>query len=181
MATTIYGYGYDSVNIHAIPKSIEDGSVISFYLYGDFAVASVLTVQKQFGSKVHYNPIDVNGRRANFARTVDVETGNVKPETLEEYITEWNAQSPYYANGGRCEVYCNRSTIPAVRAGTGKYILGRDYALWVATGDGTIATSETLDLRYNGSIIKNAVNMCQNRWLHGYDESVILLPDMVWA
>jgi hypothetical protein len=181
MSITIYARGYDSVNIHAIPKAlVSKGDVISYYLDGDYAVASVKTVQAVFGAGVHYNPIDVNGTRATMSRTIDVEKLDFPADSLEQYITEWNATNPRHKNGGRCMVYCDRDTIPDVRKGTGRYILGIDYTLWVATGDGTIATAESLDLRYNGSIVENGVSMCQNLWFAGYDESVILRPDMVW-
>jgi hypothetical protein len=37
----------------------------------------------------------------------------------------------------RPTIYCSRSVIPAVRAGTGSYILGKDYDIWVADYTGS--------------------------------------------
>jgi len=162
-------YMYDSVNLAGIPKITPPGTIIAPYLDGTYAVKSVLEVQTLWPNRP-INWIDVIGNRADYARTLDVEKGLVKPGACEDWITQWNATNPAYKDGGRPEIYCNRSTIPSVRVGTGKYRLAHDYFLWVATGDGTEATDETEGLP-TGSI-----NACQTRWYVEYDLSVVYNP-----
>lgn len=108
-----------------------------------------------------YNPIDRRGNTPQISRTLDVEPGCFWPANgCESYITEWNARNPAYHNGGRLVIYCSRGTIGEVRTGTGKYVHGKDYFLWVATGDGSLYTGP-------------GVVACQNIWSRTYDSSVV--------
>jgi hypothetical protein len=110
--------------------------------------------------KWQHVPIDVKGDRPDYARVFDVETFDIPPWKTETIITAYRAHNPVSRAGHRPVIYCNRSTIPAVREGTGKYILGTDYLLWVAA-PGSIYTG-------------HGVIACQNVWSRTYDSSVVL-------
>lgn len=149
---------YDAVNIDNIP--VTGSQLIAYYLNGNYAVKSVADVETRFPGQ-SLIPIDVLGTRTDYARVFDVEAGDIQAAQLEDIISHYNQDSPYYKTGGRPVVYCDRSTIPSVRAGTGKYILGRDYYLWVSTLDGTQYTGE-------------GVIACQTATIGGkYDMSVV--------
>lgn len=155
---------YDSVNLAYVAKNVKipPHSIVAYYCDGPRAILTGAQVQDMFPDS-QLNPIDVNGTRARIARSVDCETEDVTPDMLEQWLTDFKNDNPAYEHGARGEIYCDRVNIPLVRKGTGKYILGRDYYLWIATGDGTI---------YTGT----GVNACQNRWLRGYDTSVVFDP-----
>jgi hypothetical protein len=158
---------FDSVNLHGIPRI--GGKLVAYYLDGLYAVASIAEVEELFPTWQHV-PIDVKGDRPDFARVFDVETGDIEPGQLEGICRDYQRESPYYKTGGRPIVYCNRSTIPAVRQGTGANVLGRDYFLWVGTGDGTVYTGSDLI----GPYAKRGVVACQNIWTRTYNSSVVL-------
>jgi hypothetical protein len=156
---------YDSIvprGILSAPAAARPrGTMVAYYLNGDFAVGSVAAVEELFPPDYYrLLPIDVRGTRPGAARAADVETGDMTPEMLEQWLQDFAGGNPGYAGGARGEIYCNRSSIAAVRAGTGRYVLGRDYCLWVATGDGTVYWQP-------------GVNACQNVWGRLYDQSVI--------
>jgi hypothetical protein len=161
---------YDSVNIGSIPTNIPDNALVAYYLNGRFAVKSVAAVEALFPGH-RLVPIDVNGTRSDYARALDVELGDVAPEQCELWLSQFEAHNPGYSGGARGLIYCNRSTIAAVRAGTGKYRLGVDYTLWVATGDGTIV--DVVDG------VANSVSMCQYLWTAKYDKSVVIANDFL--
>jgi hypothetical protein len=158
---------YDATHLAGIPKPILANSLVAYYLDGPFAVKSVQDVVNMFPPDITFNPIDVLGTRANYARTVDCETLDVPADQLEQWVQDFGETNPEYENGARAVVYSNRDNIADVRTGTGRYILGRDYYLWVATGDGTIVTAADLGLP------ANSVIACQNEWLRLYDTSVV--------
>src|SRR5580700_4656047 len=91
---------YDSVNLYGIPRPVPSNGLVAFYLDGPYAVASVAEVEALF-PKISLVPIDVNGSRANYARALDVETGDATPEMCEQWLTEFKATNPRYAVGGR--------------------------------------------------------------------------------
>ena len=64
---------------------------------------------------------------ANLGDALDVETGDATPDQTAGWIAMRKAAGLY-----RPTIYCSRSVIPAVRRGTGSYILGQDYDIWVA-------------------------------------------------
>lgn len=147
---------FDSVNLYGIPKI--GGQLVAFYLDGIYAVASIAEVEAMFPKWQHV-PIDVMGNRPDYARVFDVESGDIKPEDTERIITDYKRESPWYKTGGRPIIYCNRSTIPDVRLGTGKYLLGHDYFLWVAAPNSL----------YSGF----GVVACQNVWSRTFNSSVV--------
>jgi GH25 family lysozyme M1 (1,4-beta-N-acetylmuramidase) len=133
---------YDSVTpLISIPK---DAQMVGYYLNGDFAVKSVAGVYLAFRSASHV-PIDVSGGRPDYARVLDVERGAATPGQCEKWIVEFNAVNPAFHIGARPVIYVQKSNIPDVRTGTGRYRLGHDYFLWVAswgapyTGFGVVA------------------------------------------
>lgn len=65
--------------------------------------------------------------RANAGDVLDVETGDAAPDQTAGWIAMRKAAGLW-----RPTVYCSRDVVPAVRIGTGKWVLGRDYDLWVA-------------------------------------------------
>ena len=121
---------YDSVTpLVSVPK---DAEMVAYYLNGEYAVKSVAGMYVAFKGASHV-PIDVNGQRAGYARVLDVERGDAKPGQCEEWIGEWIESNPDFKGGGRPVVYVEKSNIGLVREGTGRYVLGRDYYLWVAS------------------------------------------------
>jgi hypothetical protein len=159
---------FDAINLNAMPTV--GASAVAFYLNGDYAVPSIAAVSARFPTTVFaQNPIDVLGDRADYALTADVETGDLKAPMTEQWITDWRAKNPAFKLGEIPTLYCNRNTIPAVRVGTGEYLLGRDYDLWVATGDGTVYTGADL----TGPYANGAVVACQDHWYRLYDSSII--------
>jgi hypothetical protein len=153
---------YDSIDLRGIPAAgSPPGTMVAYYLNGYYSVSSIAHVESLFPPD-HYRliAIDVNGTRPDYARVADCETGDMTPGMLEQWLQDFAETNPGYADGARGEIYCNRSTIPAVRAGTGRYILGRDYMLWVATGDGTLYWQP-------------GVNLCQQWWRRLYDQSAV--------
>jgi hypothetical protein len=156
---------YDSVDLRGIPAAgSAPGTMIAYYLNGTFAVPSIAYVEKLYPPDYYrLLPIDTDGTGARFARAADVETGDMRPDMLEQWLQDFADGNPAHELGGRGELYCNRSTIAAVRAGTGRYVLGRDYYLWVATGDGTLYWEP-------------GVNACQNTWSRLFDKSVVYDP-----
>lgn len=154
---------WDSVNLRGITAA-QPGDIIAYYLNGGYAVPSITYVQNLFSpARYRLAAIDVQGNRADWARIVDVESGDVRPEHTEQWLQDFAETNPAHEGGGRGEIYCDRSTIAAVRRGTGRYVLGRDYYLWVATGDGSLATGP-------------GINACQNLWSRTYDKSVVFDP-----
>jgi len=155
---------WDSVNLRAITLA-KRGDIIAYYLNdGRYAVPSIAYVEDLFDpDKYRLAAIDTVGDRADFARILDVEKNLVDPGKCEQWLQDFAASNPSYEGGGRGEIYCNRSTIGAVRIGTGRYRLGRDYYLWVATGDGTLYRAF-------------GVNACQDTWRPTYDSSVVYDP-----
>lgn len=162
----------DSINIRAMvaPALASGAKKIAYYLNGYYAVASIAAVDALFPPKTFGQvPIDVNGDRPDYALAGDVETGDMKPGQTGNWITWWNKVNPAYKAGQRPILYCNRDAIPDVRTGTGAYLLGRDYYLWVATGDGTVYDGAGL----TGPYAKSGVIACQNTWSRLYDSSVV--------
>lgn len=150
---------YDSVDLRAIPLPISPTDIVAYYCDGPRATMTRAEVEIMF-PRNRLNPIDVNTTRASIARTVDCESKDVPAEALEQWLTDFKNTNPGYEHGARGVVYSDRSNLPAVRKGTGRWILGKDYYLWVATGDGTLFTGP-------------GIIMCQNRWLLKYDTSVV--------
>jgi hypothetical protein len=146
---------YDSVNIKGIPHI--GGTMAAYYTNG-IGETSAGEVNEEFPDWAHV-PIDVTGDNPHIARVADVETLDISPARTEQWIADFNWNNPAFRSGGRPVIYCNRTTIPAVREGTGKYRLGHDYYLWVAaphsmyTGFGVVACQNIWSRTYNSSVV----------------------------
>ena len=151
---------YDSVQIGTNPGQIpKNGQIIAPYFDGPYAIPSIPFVEDHFPGQP-INGITVTGRNLN-ARTFDVEPSDIEAGQLENLISNWREHdAARWEGGARPVVYCSVDTIPSVRVGTGKYILAKDYYLWVATLDG---------LQYTGP----GVIACQAWDLGLYDKSVV--------
>lgn len=153
---------YDGVVLAEIPDT--GAPYLLYYVNGEYK-QSLAEVEARFPADDHtLLGVDVTGAGAAEAVIADVEFGDISAESLETWIEQWNAGNPAYAKAGRPVVYCARSTIPAVRQGTGKYVLGKDYYLWISTLDGTHYTGDGVVACQYATITGNAVN---------YDISVI--------
>lgn len=146
---------YDSIRVAGIPAS---ALIVAGYLDGTYDNWAALTAKF---SKVPKVAVDVNGSSPG-AEARDWETGD-KGGNLEQWVIQHNKLS------GKQDavIYCNRSTIAEVRKLTGSQVLGKDYYLWVATGDGTI---------YSGA----GVVACQYKWTNDYDVSQVYPTPNVW-
>ena len=166
---------YDSDRYLKIP--LTGSQMIAYYLNGEGAVPSVEAVEKRFPGQTLV-PVDALGDRASYGRVADVETGDISPIHAAGWISNFNATNPAYKSGGRPVIYCNRSNIPAVREGTGKFVLGRDYYLWVATLDGSKFTTDDLIKLDTGPFTGSMpVIACQTESVdtgeYHYDRSVV--------
>jgi hypothetical protein len=92
---------------------------------------------------------------ANEGDVLDVESGDASPDQSAGWIAMRKAAGLY-----RPTVYCSRDVIPAVRVGTGRYVLDEDYDIWVAdyTGaphevPGCAATQYTSTANYDISVV----------------------------
>jgi hypothetical protein len=152
---------FDGENLALVPKT--GAQMIAFYVdkYNSTEVSKMFPGLSQVGIQ---RSLTFNHN----TRVFDVESGAISPVSdLETLITEFNEHSPYYERGGRPVIYCDRANIFTVRERTGKWMLGKNYYLWVATLDGTLVTSESLKLP------ENSVVACQNHAFGGYDSSVV--------
>ena len=168
---------YDSVYLNQIPPS--GSQMIAYYLNGSYA-SPLARVQAMFPGQV-WVPIDVTGGMPSRARIFDVETGDITPADAGECISGFNTANPAYKHGGRSVIYCDRDNIPAVREGAGKFLLGRDYYLGVATLDGSQFTTADLIKMDTGPFIGNMpVVFCQVATIdshpYHYDKSVVYSP-----
>jgi hypothetical protein len=151
---------YDSDNLATVPKT--GATMIAYYL----DINNSEEVSNLF-PKWSQIPIDRHGTNPHLARVFDVETGAINPDdNLADLITEFNETSVFFKTGGRPVIYCDRSNIATVRKNTGKYILGKDYYLWVSAPDGPL---------YTGT----GVVACQNIFGNGYDSSVVFSSQWV--
>ena len=152
---------FDGVNLARVPKR---GATMIAY-YEDLYTAREVSALFPSWSKI---PINRHGNLTDTWRVLDVETGAISPtDDLEALILDFNEHSVYFPTGGRPVIYCDRNNIADVREKTGRYILGRNYYLWIATLDGTQATAESLGLP-TGSVVA-----CQDRGYPAYDSSVV--------
>lgn len=79
-------------------------------------------------------PIVLIATQANqdYGDVLDVEAGDATPSQAHGWLAMRKKSAPYNKPGTRPTIYCARSNVTAVRAGTGSYVLGVDYDLWVA-------------------------------------------------
>ncbi|MGH3165995.1 MAG: fibronectin type III domain-containing protein [Trebonia sp.] len=121
---------YDGINSLAagIAKRFPDAAMVAGYINGNYA-----WTQAEWDLFPHAVKVRISvTASADAGDVLDVEAGNATPDQTAGWIQRRKA-SGYY----RPTIYCNRATVPAVRQGTGAYILGRDYDIWVADWTGS--------------------------------------------
>src|ERR1700751_6084122 len=121
---------YDGINSDAstIAQKFPNAAMVAGYINGNFA-----WTQAEWNLFPHANHVTISiTASADAGDVLDVETGDATPAQTAGWIATRKA-SGYY----RPSIYCSRSVIPAVRQGTGSYILGRDYDIWVADWTGS--------------------------------------------
>jgi fibronectin type III domain protein len=121
---------YDGINAFAagIAKSFPDAALVAGYINGAYA-----WTQAEWNLFPHANHVRITiTASADAGDVLDVEAGNATPGQTAGWIKRRKAAGYY-----RPSIYCSLSVIPAVRRGTGAYILGRDYDIWVADWTGS--------------------------------------------
>jgi hypothetical protein len=121
---------YDGINSLAgvIAKAFPDTAMVAGYVNGYYA-----WTQAEWDLFPHANHVTISiTASANAGDVLDVENGDATPAQTEGWI-KMRKSAGYY----RPTIYCSRSVIPEVRQGTGPYILGRDYDIWVADWTGS--------------------------------------------
>lgn len=124
---------YDGVNSLAagIARNFPNAAKVAGYVNGTYAWS-----QAEWGLFPHADHVTISvTARANAGDVLDVEGGDATPNQAAGWIAMRKAAGLW-----RPTVYCSRSVIPAVRAGTGSYVLGRDYDIWVADYDDSLAS-----------------------------------------
>jgi hypothetical protein len=121
---------YDGINSLAagIAKSFPNAAIVAGYINGAYAWAQA---DWDLFPQANHVTITVTAS-ADAGDVLDVELGNATPEQTAGWI-EMRKASGYY----RPSIYCSRAAVPAVRQGTGNYILGIDYDIWVADWTGS--------------------------------------------
>lgn len=145
---------FDGINSLAagIAKDFPSLDLVAGYVNGGYAWSSAEWALFAASKRVE---VSVTAS-ADAGDVLDVETGDATPDQTEGWIRTRKASGLY-----RPTIYCNLSTVPAVRTGTGPYVLGTDYDLWIADYDGTTASP------YAGCAAK------QYKSTGTYDESVV--------
>jgi len=121
---------YDGINSLAagIAHDFPNAQMVAGYLTGQYAWTAAEWAL--FPRASHVTIATTAG--ANAGDVLDVETGDASPDQCQGWISLRKRSGLY-----RPTIYCSLAIVPAVRQGTGPYILGRDYDLWVADWDGT--------------------------------------------
>jgi hypothetical protein len=115
----------DGINALAagIARQFPDAAKVAGYVNGTYA-----WTQAEWNLFPHADHVTISvTASANAGDVLDVEAGDATPSQSGGWIAMRKAAGLY-----RPTIYCSRSVIPAVRAGTGTYILGKDYDIWVA-------------------------------------------------
>jgi hypothetical protein len=120
---------FDGINSLAagIARQFPDAAKVAGYVNGTYAWS-----QAEWDLFPHAGHVTISVRAAaNEGDVLDCEPGDAMPAQVRAWIEMRHAAGLY-----RPTVYCSESVVPAVRAGTGPLILGRDYDIWVAKYDG---------------------------------------------
>lgn len=120
-----YTLMYDGISILAagIARAHPNAMRIAYYIDGRYA-----WTQAEIDLFPHADHVTIAVRpTTNAGDVLDVEPGDAAAAAAGGWIAMRKAAGLY-----RPTIYCSRSVIPAVRAGTGSYVLGKDYDIWVA-------------------------------------------------
>ena len=121
---------YDGINSLAagIARNFPNAQMVAGYLTGQY-----LWTAAEWALFPHSQHVTiVTNANANAGDVLDVETGDATPGQTAGWIAMRTRSGLW-----RPSIYCSLSVVPAVRTGTGSFILGKDYDLWVADWDGT--------------------------------------------
>ena len=143
----------DGINSLAagIAKAFPDAAIVAGYLNGAYAWS-----QEDWGLFPHATHVEITVSNRNMGDVLDVEQGDATPAECEGWIAMRKAAGYY-----RPTIYTSLVNVPAVRQGTGRYVLGTDYDLWVADYDGSTS------LPYKLAVAKQYRSTAQ------YDVSVV--------
>lgn len=121
---------YDGINADAatIARDFPNAAMVAGYVNGAYAWSTA--DWNRFPHATHVR-ITITAS-ADTGDVLDVEAGDASPSQTAGWIRMRKA-----AGYHRPTIYCSRSTIPAVRVGTGSYVLGTDYDIWVADWTGS--------------------------------------------
>jgi hypothetical protein len=144
---------YDGINVLAagIAQEFPNAAKVAGYINGPYAWS-----QADWDLFPHADHVTISiTAGANAGDVLDVETGDATPGQTAGWIAMRKAAGLY-----RPTIYCSLDAIPAVRVGTGSYILDKDYDIWVAhyTGvpheiSGCAATQYESTANYDASIV----------------------------
>jgi hypothetical protein len=124
---------YDGINSLAagIAKAFPNAKKVAGYVNGRYAWS-----QADWGLFPDADHVTITvTASANEGDVLDCENGDATPDQTGGWIAMRKAAGLY-----RPTVYCSLYSVPAVRAGTGKYVLGRDYDIWVADYDDSLSS-----------------------------------------
>lgn len=116
---------YDGINSLApgIARQFPQAAKVAGYINGRYAWS-----QADWDLFPHADHVTISVTAgANAGDVLDVEAGDATPGQTAGWIAMRKAAGLY-----RPTIYCDLNTAPTVRVGTGKYLLGTDYDLWVA-------------------------------------------------
>lgn len=126
-------YMFDGINALAagIARQFPDAAKVAGYVNGTYAWS-----QADWNLFPRADHVTISTRAdADEGDVLDCEPGDATPAEVAGWIAMRKAAGLY-----RPTIYCSLSVIPAVRAGTGSYVLGRDYDIWVADYDDSAAS-----------------------------------------
>lgn len=123
---------YDGINSDAatIYRLHPDAAKVAYYINGPYAWPQA---DIDLFPNADHATISITAK-VNAGDVLDVENGDATPGQTAGWIAMRKAAGLY-----RPTIYCSLDTVPAVRAGTGSYILNKDYDIWVADYNGTPA------------------------------------------
>jgi hypothetical protein len=144
---------YDGINVLAagIAREFPNAAKVAGYINGTYAWS-----QADWDLFPHADHVTISiTAGANAGDVLDVEAGDATPGQTAGWIAMRKAAGLY-----RPTIYCSLDVIPAVRVGTGSYILGKDYDIWAPdyTGvphevPGCAATQYESTANYDVSIV----------------------------
>ena len=147
----------DGINSLAagIARDFPQAAKVAGYLNGFYAWSDA-----EWGLFPHADHVTISvSAFSSVGDVLDVETGDATPDHAETWIQMRKAAGLF-----RPTVYCSLAVVPSVRVGTGRYVLGIDYDLWVADYDDSLASVYPL------AVAK------QYQSTTGYDASVVYDP-----
>jgi putative peptidoglycan binding protein len=124
---------YDGINTDAatIRQAFPDAQMVAYYVNGRYAWSAA-----EIALFPHANHVTITiTASADAGDVLDVEQGDATPAQTEGWIARRKASGLV-----RPTIYCSLSAVRAVRQGAGKYVLGKDWDLWVADYDDTTAS-----------------------------------------